>query len=71
MLNERYMEQASALEEYQRNAGRNSIAQKLSGTGCDACTDCGCTIPEARRKVAPWATRCAPCQSAHEKHNPT
>ena len=39
---------------------------KLSQAGQDDCDDCGRTIPEPRRKAAPFTTRCIGCQTRHE-----
>lgn len=69
MLNERQLEQAEAAEEAARTDGLANIASKLAGTGSAVCRDCDCPIPEARRKAAPWATRCVDCQTIHDLHN--
>lgn len=31
------------------------------------CADCGAEIPFDRLRVEPWAARCVPCQSVHER----
>lgn len=31
------------------------------------CLGCGCTIPETRLKVVPWAERCVPCQDQADR----
>ena len=66
MTTDRQMEQAARIEELERTAGRASIARALLGCGNDDCADCGDPIPAARRAAAPWATRCADCQSDYE-----
>lgn len=68
-LNERYMEQAEAHEEAMREEGQHAIQRRLLGPGSDTCEDCGCTIPAARRKAAPWATCCTDCQTEREHRN--
>ena len=69
MLNERYMEQAEAHEEAMRAEGQHTIQRRLLGPGSDTCEDCGCTIPAARRKAAPWATSCTDRQPARERQH--
>ena len=39
----------------------------LKGSGARHCADCGEPIPEARRRAAPFARRCAACQSERER----
>jgi len=38
----------------------------IQGEGSDDCENCGEEIPADRRQAAPWAVRCAPCQSIVE-----
>jgi phage/conjugal plasmid C-4 type zinc finger TraR family protein len=39
---------------------------QLSGEGSEDCEDCGRSIPLARRKAMPSATRCIHCQDQYE-----
>lgn len=43
------------------------IRRKIMGVGTSHCIDCGEEIPEKRKMVAPWATRCVYCQEVHER----
>ena len=38
----------------------------IRGRGRTHCESCEQPIPEARRKAAPWATRCRDCQEMYE-----
>lgn len=60
------LDKANTLAELERLNGVSAVRSKLSGNGQDWCEDCGDTIPPERRKVAPWAVRCAPCQEIKE-----
>lgn len=60
------LDKANTLAELERLSGVSAVRSKLSGNGQDWCEDCGDTIPPERRKVAPWAVRCAPCQEIKE-----
>ncbi|WP_174800696.1 TraR/DksA C4-type zinc finger protein [Martelella limonii] len=44
-----------------------SARQALNAAGTKDCSDCGRAIPEARRMAAPFARRCAACQSERER----
>lgn len=57
---------ASELEESERANGVAIVRTALESQGADECHDCGDTIPEARRKAAPWAVRCVYCQEVSE-----
>lgn len=60
------LEIASDLEESERAHGAALVRAALQTQGADECHDCGDTIPEARRKAAPWAVRCVYCQEVLE-----
>lgn len=61
------IEEASASEEKARQIGVKAIRRLTTGVGSSECETCLVAIPEARRKAAPWATRCVDCQSIAEK----
>lgn len=44
-----------------------AIRASLQGEGQDWCEDCGEDLTPERRKAAPWAIRCAPCQGVFEE----
>ncbi|MFJ9531494.1 TraR/DksA family transcriptional regulator [Herbaspirillum sp. NPDC101396] len=46
-------------------AAKLRISQRQYGL----CSDCGCTIAEARLEAYPSAKRCTPCQRLHEQHH--
>ncbi len=46
--------------------GISAALVNLQGDGSDDCESCGDEIPADRRQAAPWAVRCAPCQSKVE-----
>jgi RNA polymerase-binding protein DksA len=43
-----------------------SALESIEAGGYGTCRTCGSTIPSARLKVIPFATRCVPCQAALE-----
>jgi len=45
----------------------HALAHRLRPSGAVECEDCGCDIPAARRKAAPFATRCVACQEQSER----
>lgn len=59
-------DRASANEAATVLGGISVVLARMAGTGQDWCADCGFDIPKDRRAAAPWAVRCAPCQSAKE-----
>lgn len=59
-------DRASALEAATVVGGVSAVQAQMQGQGQDWCEDCGFDIPKDRRAAAPWAVRCAPCQSAKE-----
>ncbi|QND84655.1 TraR/DksA family transcriptional regulator [Chromobacterium vaccinii] len=61
-------DQAQALELRQREeALARQAAKQRAGASFSHCEDCGDEIPPLRREKAAGCTRCAPCQSDHEK----
>lgn len=63
-------DRASGLEEADRIGGGALVRERLQGQGAEFGIDCDEEIPAKRRAAAPWATRCAPCQTAHEGKRP-
>lgn len=59
-------DRASANEAATVLGGVSVVLAQMQGQGQDWCEDCGFDIPKDRRAAAPWAIRCAPCQSARE-----
>ena len=66
-MDEKYHEQAQALEEGHRADALGRSRSALAGTGQADCEDCGCPIPTARRLAAPSAIRCIHCQTLFER----
>lgn len=60
-------DQAEELAEGERQNGIKTASEALSKPGTAVCVDCDTEISEARRKAAPFATRCIECQAAREK----
>jgi phage/conjugal plasmid C-4 type zinc finger TraR family protein len=65
-MDEKFLEQASALEEVRRVDARQAAQRSLQGAGQARCDDCGEPIPKLRRKAAPYAIRCITCQTRFE-----
>lgn len=63
-------DRATGIEEADRIGGVALVRERLQGQGAEFCIDCDEEIPAKRRAAAPWATRCAPCQTAHEGKRP-
>lgn len=63
-------DRATGIEEADRIGGVALVQARLQGQGAEFCIDCDEEIPAKRRAAAPWATRCAPCQTAHEGKRP-
>lgn len=66
-MDEKYLEQAQALEMHARAAALYRSAEALAGSGQADCEDCARPIPPARRAVAPGAIRCIQCQTLFER----
>ena len=60
------LDRASAVEAAAVLGAVSDVLARMQGDGQDWCEDCGFDIPKDRRAAAPWAVRCAPCQSAKE-----
>jgi RNA polymerase-binding transcription factor DksA len=60
------LDRATAVEAAAVLGGVSDVLAQMQGAGQDDCENCGFEIPKARRAPAPWAIRCAPCQSARE-----
>ena len=68
-MDEKYHEQASALEQAQRDEALRVIQAQAqpNGSGRAACQDCGEPIPRERRSAVPNAIRCIRCQTNFER----
>ena len=66
-ITERDVEAAGEAVNRARDARIAAIRAELAEEGEEDCTDCGRSIPEARRRVMPSAERCVPCQSKFER----
>ena len=64
------LDRATAVEAAAVLGGVSDVLVRMQGEGQDDCEDCGLEIPKARRVAAPWAIRCAPCQTAKEGKRP-
>ena len=64
------LDRASAVEAASVLGAVSDVLARMQGDGQDWCEDCLLQIPAARRAAAPWATRCAPCQTAKEGKRP-
>lgn len=64
------LDRATAVEAAAVLGGVSDVLARMQGEGQDDCEDCGLEIPKARRVAAPWAIRCAPCQTAKEGKRP-
>jgi phage/conjugal plasmid C-4 type zinc finger TraR family protein len=65
-VDEKYLEQASAITEHLITDGSTAIHKALSGNGQADCEDCGELISPARRKAIPSCIRCIDCQTNFE-----
>ena len=64
------LDRATAVEAAAVLGGVADVLSRMQGEGRDWCDDCGVDIPLPRRTAVPWATRCAPCQTAREGRRP-
>lgn len=48
------------------NEHRHTLSMPTGLISARECVDCGCRIPEPRRRAVPGCTRCAGCQEAAE-----
>ena len=65
-VDEKYLEQASKLEQSQREALIQTAHNALAQPGQLDCEFCGKPIPEPRRLALPSAIRCVRCQQNFE-----
>ncbi|WP_309679461.1 TraR/DksA C4-type zinc finger protein [Polaromonas sp.] len=65
-MDEKYFEQASRLEQSQRDARLRDVQARLAGKGQADCAGCGEAIPSARRLAVPSAIRCVSCEQNFE-----
>lgn len=61
-MDEKYLEQAAALTEAQRQRAQDAARAACAKPGQVECEDCGDEIPAQRRLACPSATRCLSCQ---------
>lgn len=66
-MDEKYHEQAAALEQARRDDALQAAQRSLQGKGRARCADCSDPIPRERRKASPNAIRCIACQTIFEK----
>lgn len=65
-MDERFVEQASAIEQAERDSALSAISNTLTRPGQPYCDECGDAIAPDRRKANPSAIRCIHCQRAFE-----
>lgn len=61
-----FADDASAVEELQRNAALSAHRINRNAVSATQCSDCGEDIPELRRLKVPGCQRCASCQQDSE-----
>lgn len=66
-MDEKYLEQASRLEQTMRDHSLQRAHDQVSGTGQADCVGCDAPISPERRAALPSATRCIPCQQNFER----
>lgn len=66
-MDEADLEFADRMATAERDAGAARAAAQLAGPGRVTCADCGEPIEAARRRAAPFATRCIDCQTQSER----
>lgn len=65
-MDERFVEQASAMEQAERDSALHAISRSLARPGQPYCDDCGDPIAPERHAANPAAIRCIHCQRAFE-----
>ncbi|NRF76611.1 TraR/DksA family transcriptional regulator [Citrobacter braakii] len=60
------IDNASTLEDLQRDAALSMHRLNHSAVSATHCEECGDNLPEARRKAYPGCTMCVGCQSDME-----
>lgn len=61
-----FADDASAVEELQRNAALSAHRINRDAVSATHCVECGEDIPELRRVKVPGCQRCASCQQDEE-----
>ncbi|AMA03098.1 C4-type zinc finger protein [Enterobacter asburiae] len=61
-----FADDASAVEELQRDAALSAHRINRDAVSATHCSDCGENIPELRRVKVPGCQRCASCQQDEE-----
>ncbi|MEA3715888.1 TraR/DksA family transcriptional regulator [Enterobacter hormaechei] len=61
-----FADEASAVEELQRNAALSAHRINRDAVSATHCSDCGEDIPDLRRVKVPGCQRCASCQQDSE-----
>ena len=64
---ERVVAAALTAHEQRELQAVNDALARLAGPGFGSCADCHNDIPFDRLKAEPWARRCVPCESSHER----
>lgn len=64
-----FADDASAVEELQRNAALSAHRINRDAVSATHCSECGDELPEARRKAYPGCTMCVDCQGEMELRN--
>lgn len=62
-----FADDASAVEELQRNAALSAHRINRDAVSATHCIDCGEDIPDLRRVKVPGCQRCASCQQDSER----
>jgi phage/conjugal plasmid C-4 type zinc finger TraR family protein len=63
------VDQAQAYIDFNEAVALQNLRNRMQATGSEICQVCGDTIPDARRRIVPWAQTCAGCQSIFEFRN--
>lgn len=63
------IDNASALEDLQRDAALSMHRLNHSAVSATHCVECGDQLSDARRKAYPGCTMCVSCQADAEKRN--
>lgn len=64
---ERELDMALSDREVQELGAVSEALRRLKGEGYGECGACGAEIPFDRLKAEPWALRCVPCETRHER----
>ncbi|MBD1404277.1 TraR/DksA family transcriptional regulator [Leclercia adecarboxylata] len=64
-----FADDASAVEELQRNAALSAHRINRDAVSATHCVECDEQLPEARRKAYPGCTMCVDCQGEQELRN--